>query len=114
VTEPIFDLTVSRHGSSVVIAASGEIDLESAPALAASLAQVTDAGAGGVVVDLTDVEFLDSSGLTALVTGARNLKAKGIPFHVVVPDANTIRKVIEITRLTEPLHVVSTLEDALG
>lgn len=63
-----FQLRVGRSGATVVLAPRGELDLASSPALAGALA----AGAGeDVLLDLRDVSFIDSSGISAVLEGWR-------------------------------------------
>jgi anti-sigma B factor antagonist len=57
-----------------IVVASGEIDLATAPQLGESIAQFST---GDVIVDLTAVEFMDSSGLKVLVVAHRRLARRG-------------------------------------
>jgi anti-anti-sigma factor len=66
--EAILELGVERHDGTTVVTAAGEIDLASAPQLRECLANVSNRR---VVVDLRAVSFLDSSGISVLVS-ARN------------------------------------------
>ena len=90
----------------------GEIDMTTAPELAKAIDAVRGA-ATRVVVDLANVEFLDSSGLSTLVRCRRDLDEAEIPLRVVSPQSHGPRRVIEISRLAESLGVVETLDDAL-
>jgi anti-sigma B factor antagonist len=56
-----------RGGDAVVIAVSGELDLAETPALELELERVEASGATLVIVDLSDLEFIDSSGLIVVV-----------------------------------------------
>jgi anti-anti-sigma factor len=86
---------VRDDGRAVVLALSGEIDLASAPSLAAALDGI-EAGSGrSVHLDLADVTFLDSSGISVLVESRARLEAGGGSFvlHRATP---TVRRVLEI------------------
>jgi anti-sigma B factor antagonist len=65
-----------------------------------------------VVVDLTEVTFLDSSALNTLVHCQRKLAEREIGLRVVSPADRVVRRVFEITRLIGPLNVVESLDDA--
>ena len=67
-----------------------------------------------VVIDLSEVRFIDSSGLNALVRLQRALESRAIPMGLVSPPEGIIRQVFEITELVEPLHVVGSLDDAVA
>ena len=111
--ESTFQLQSSPVGDALVIAVVGEIDMTSAPELGKAIDLVPDQ-MRRVVVDLCAVTFLDSSGLNALVRGKRALDRKGIAFHVVAPADGVVRRVFEITQLTESLSVVDSLDVALS
>ena len=86
-------------------------------ATAPEVARAIDGGcdnARRVVVDLTEVTFLDSSALNALVHSQRNLAEQDIAFRIVSPSDHAVRIVFDITRLTGPLSVVDSIDDALA
>jgi anti-anti-sigma factor len=97
----------------VIVTITGEVDMATAPEVAQAIDGAPDT-AGRVVVDLTDVTFLDSSGLNALVHGQRGLAKRQIDFRVVSPADQFVRRVFEITQLAAPLSVVDSLADALS
>jgi anti-anti-sigma factor len=72
-----------RGGASVVIP-TGELDLATAPALEAALARAFEAaGSGRVVLDLRELEFIDSSGLRTLLTARKRADEAGAGFSLV-------------------------------
>jgi anti-sigma B factor antagonist len=82
----------------------GAIDLETAPELSEELEDLASRGAKLVVVDLTDVEFLDSSGLRALVHGARTVEAGG--GRLLVEGASgAVERVLELTDVLRRLSI---------
>jgi anti-anti-sigma factor len=87
--------------------------MATAPQLAAALGAVSNR-ATRVVVDLSAVSFLDSSGLNALVHVRRELAGRQVSFRTVSPKDQVVRRVFEITQLTEELGVVESLEIALA
>jgi anti-sigma B factor antagonist len=94
-----FAITTEETGNgAAVIALAGEVDLYTAPELKQELLRVIDAGARGVVVDMTDTTFIDSTTLGVLISGVKRLRPDGRGFELVVTDRN-IRKIFEITGL---------------
>ena len=63
------------------------------------------------VIDLTKIDFLDSSGLGALVQSAKECKKLKLGFSVV--GNSRVEQTIKLVRLGEFLNVMSSLEDAL-
>ena len=79
---PVFQITSRDEGGTTVLALSGELDLAGAPALDAALAAAREAG-GGLTVDLTELEFIDSSGLGTLVRFHNAASAAGYEYSVI-------------------------------
>ena len=112
-TETPFELRSTRIGAALVLAVVGEIDMATAP----EVSKAIDSGHGGaerVVIDLSEVTFLDSSALNAFVKSQQELALHDIGFRLVSPADHAVRNIFEITRLTEPLGVVDSLEEALA
>src|SRR3954454_20598740 len=78
------ELSVSKQGGGEVpvVAVTGEVDVYSAPALRDGLTELLEAGTS-VVVDLTDVGFLDSTGLGALVAARTTAAEHGASLPLV-------------------------------
>jgi len=82
---------------------AGEVDMMvSAELTSAQLREIRDPVVAGLVVDLNQVTFLDSTGIAALVTGMRAARERGIPFTVTNPH-RMVRTVLEVTGLLGPL-----------
>jgi anti-anti-sigma factor len=94
-----------------VITPSGEIDIVTAPDFKARLMMVIDRGARRVVVDLSAVPFMDSSGLNALITAQRRASATGAVVALAGMDPN-LRKVLELTGLHEVFAIYDSVDAA--
>ena len=94
----------TEAGDRVVVHAAGELDADSGAQLGTILADAFDSGPDAVVLDLTDLSFIDSVGLSVLVSAHQRGAADGIPLEIhSVPPA--CRRVFEITRLDEVLDL---------
>jgi anti-sigma B factor antagonist len=79
-----FTVRNERRGGASVVVPTGELDLATAPALEASLTRAFDeAGSGRVVLDLRELEFIDSSGLRTLLTARKRADEAGADFSLV-------------------------------
>ena len=78
-THELFSLCVHREGDASVVWLSGELDLEHAHEVAAALVH---AEGSTVVVDLSELELIDSSGIAALLTARRRIRAEGRHFEI--------------------------------
>ena len=99
-----------REGCAV-IAVEGEIDVMAAPRLREALIASVVEGHKRVVVDLTATDFLDSTGLGALVAGLKRIRAHGGDMRVVCTSPR-VWKVFEITSLDKVLSLYDTVDGA--
>ena len=88
---PRFDVIVSEQDGTLVLHLSGELDLVSEPALTAELAQ---AGDRPVTIELEDLAFMDSTGLRALLSAAREVTR----LRLTGPLQPPIRRLLELTQ----------------
>jgi anti-sigma B factor antagonist len=95
-----------------VLALSGELDLAAAPAIRERLAHARTAGARGVVLEMADVTFLDSSALRELLSADAALRADGAQL-VLAAVRPPVERLLELTHTTGMLAVAPTLEAAL-
>ncbi|MFL5824738.1 MAG: STAS domain-containing protein [Solirubrobacteraceae bacterium] len=93
-----------HHVGETVLRALGEVDLMTAPRLAAHLDSVVRRGHDDVVMDLTGTEFLDSAGLYVLLNAQRRLARRSRRLKVIC-GRGPVRQVIELARLVETLNV---------
>jgi anti-sigma B factor antagonist len=98
------ELATDGGDSWPVVRVAGEVDIETSPALEEQLQSVLDQGHASVVVDLGEVTFMDSTGLSALIGGLRRCQAIGGELRLVSPRPN-VRKVLEVTGLVDTFQV---------
>jgi anti-sigma B factor antagonist len=91
---------VSQDRSEVVVQARGALDVEHAPALRRTLANLIDDGARSVVVDLRETPYLDSVGLGVLVGALKRARDRGGDVSLCGPQSN-VYELIDLTGLTE-------------
>lgn len=96
-----FHVEVSDDGRRALLAARGEIDLATVDALRDALERAGESRAPEVWVDLSEVDFMDSTGLSALVVGHRALPGRLV---VICPDGPP-RRAIEVAGLHQVLRV---------
>ncbi len=105
------EVETSQRGPSHVVSLSGEIDVYSAPKLRQALLELVDKGANHIVVDMSKVDFLDSTGLGVLVGGLKRVKANDGTLSIVAPQEKTL-KIFEITGLTAVFPIHDSLDSA--
>ena len=108
---PVMELQVSTASQAghIAITAVGELDLYTAPRLQQALAAaLTEQDFGRVVVDLSGVEFCDSTGMNVLLSGMKRAKERGGTFELAAPRP-AVRRILQVTGL----DTVFTVHDAV-
>jgi anti-sigma B factor antagonist len=102
-----FRVDVSDDGRRAVLAARGEIDLATVDRLHEAIERASRTNAEEVWVDLSEVGFMDSTGLSALIVGHRALPGR---FVVICPDGPP-RRALEISGLHEVLRMYHAADE---
>lgn len=105
------DLKTEDGGGTLVFKLRGSLDLATAPTVRAALAEATDKGSHHLIVDLTQLEFLDSTGLGVLIGAHRRAVERGGSFRLVVGEG-AIARLLNITGLIAVFAVYHSLENA--
>jgi len=101
----------------MIAAVVGEVDIHSAPELRAAITEsIESTTAATVIIDLSDVTFLGSPGLAALVAAKAQTAERGVRLGVVTGDNRIVLRPLQITGLdmSFPIHrSMADLETAL-
>lgn len=108
-----FSVEERNEGSAWVLAASGELDLRTSPELEESLDRVWAAGAELVILDLRQIEFMDSTGLRVLLSAHQRAQETGRRF-ALVRGADQVERVLTLTGVRDLLTVVDAPEELLA
>jgi anti-anti-sigma factor len=101
----ILEVTTQDSGGQVTVSLRGELDLSSVGKVQEELRRVEADGPALLVLDLSNLTFLDSTGLRAVVTADERARENGRRF-VVVRGPDAVQRVFSITRLEERLEMV--------
>jgi anti-sigma B factor antagonist len=96
-----------------VVVLGGEVDIYSAPEFKQVLVNGIEGGANRVIVDLTDVDFIDSTALGVLVSGAKRVRPNNGNLDIVCTDESIVR-IFEITGLDRIFGIYSSRSEALN
>lgn len=91
------------QGDVRTIVLSGEVDMASAQMLEETLAEACGAGAKEIVIDLSGVEFMDSTGLSALLQGRAYCEAHNCSYSLT-PAQRPVERVFKRTGIRDRLH----------
>ncbi len=96
-----------------VVSPQGEIDASTAPRLGSRLLGLADEGKRAVVVDLSEVTFMDSTGIGVLLNALAHFSSRHGQLVLVCPTARVLRP-FEVTGLVGHLTIVDSREKAFG
>lgn len=100
-----------RDGA-IILTLEGDVDMSCSPALREAIRRAQDARPKRLVVDLSRVEYMDSSGLATLVEAMKVTRAQKAVLVLCNMNAK-VRAIFEIARLHHYFTITGTVEDAL-
>ncbi len=101
-----------RDGQFAVVTPEGRLDLASASEFKQTLNDIVEAGDRILVVDLSNVSFVDSSGLGALISGMKATRLAGGDLRIAQVGEQA-RLILELTTLDKVMKIYPTVEEAL-
>jgi len=104
--------TAGPAGDCAVLRVTGEVDVYTAPLLRERVRELAASGAVHLIADLSQVDFLDSTGLGVLVGGLKRLREDGGSLALVITTPRILR-VFQITGLTKALTAWPSAADAI-
>jgi anti-sigma B factor antagonist len=106
------DVAVRHDGRAAIVEVQGEVDLYSSPKMREALVGLTDGKSPAVLVDLSRVEYMDSSGVATLVEGLQRARQYGGQFKLA-GLAPAIRDVFRFARLEKVFEIYEDTQAAL-
>ncbi|GAB3474029.1 STAS domain-containing protein [Nocardiopsis coralliicola] len=112
-TVPELTANLATRGGAAIVALRGEIDLGSQESFRTALEAALAQAPNRLVLDFTEVRFIDSSGLQVLISAHETASAAGIGIAVAAPSRH-IAKVLHVTSLDRRVAVWDSVDRALG
>lgn len=101
ISQPLLSVELGRANGKVIVRLDGELDVSTAPKLHEVLADaVSQEASGPVILDLSALSFVDSTGLSVLVSTNNRLKDSG-RILILQSAQPIVRRLLEVTGLTE-------------
>ena len=100
-----FEVTAEHRGDTVHLRLAGELDISTAPKVEDELARVEPNRPEVIVLDLSDLAFMDSTGLRLLIAADTRARQQSRRL-VIVKGPEAVQRVFRITRLEERLEIV--------
>ncbi|RFU40988.1 anti-sigma factor antagonist [Actinomadura logoneensis] len=102
------NVSTASQGGHAVVTATGELDLYTAPRLQAALAGLLRDQADRITVDMSGVEFCDSTGMNVLLSAMKRLKEQGGSLELAAPRP-AVKRILQVTGLDTVFTVVDAV-----
>jgi anti-sigma B factor antagonist len=99
--------------STAVIRPHGRLTMVSTASLRSLVTETVESGRNHIVVDLSTTDFIDSSGLGALVAGLKTARQAGGDLRIAKPSEQ-VRTVLQLTNLDRVLRPAASIQGAFG
>lgn len=104
-------IEVRQEPDRAVVCLHGELDLASAPLLQSEIENIADDD-GALVLDLEDLQFIDSTGLRIILATHERSRERGQEF-AVTRGSQQVQRLLSITRVGEHLRIVESPDELL-
>ncbi len=106
-------VAVERRTTTLIASLAGEIDLTNADAVAREIGSSVTNDLHRVILDCTELTFLDSTGVRLVLSLAQRLRTRQQSLIIVVPERSAVRRVLTITRVDSLAPLALSLAQAL-
>jgi anti-sigma B factor antagonist len=110
----LVELEIEQRDDVVIARLTGELDIAGAPGLGDRIHDAVPTSARALVVDMSSLDFIDSSGIAMLFALGRRLGSRRQQMRVVAPAGKPVSRVLEIVEFDRAAPVHETLEEALA
>jgi anti-sigma B factor antagonist len=108
------EIAVSHNANATIVSIAGEIDTSNADEVKRALAGLTHTSRGGLIIDLSCLEFIASAGIRALLSLAKRPDAEAGPVGLVVPSNSPIRRVLLIVDVPKAIPLYGSISAAVA
>jgi anti-anti-sigma factor len=110
----LIDLAIEDRDGIVVARLAGELDIAGAPRVSDAIAEAVPTTSPGLVIDFSELKFIDSSGIAMLFGLARRLTSRRQQLRVVAPAEGPVIRVLDIVEFERAAPIHGDLEQALA
>lgn len=98
-------------GSYAVVSVRGEIDLHTAPQVHAAINKAVQNGIGAVIVDMSEIEFMDSTALSTFMRARDSLEERGVALRLATPS-RAVERIFSVTGFGDYFDIFPSREAA--
>ncbi|MEM0984145.1 MAG: STAS domain-containing protein [Planctomycetota bacterium] len=112
-SDAVINVEKTDNPPATIVAPQGNVDMSTSPELRQALRSALDSSPARLIVDLSDVSYMDSSGLATLVEAMRTAKSSPRIPMVLCGLNDTVRAIFEIARLHQFFEIAPSRDDAM-
>jgi len=106
------EISTEKIAAGVVVRLKGDVDMNTSPDVRSNLADVfKQGGSKALLINLSGVRYMDSSGIATLVEAMQNCMKQGMRLRLVEPSP-PVRDVFELARLASVFEIFASMADA--
>lgn len=108
------EIITEKISAGMVVKLIGDVDMNTSPDVRTSIAEVFKTGGSkALLINLSGVRYMDSSGIATLVETMQNCMKQGMKLRLVEPSPS-VRDVFELARLSSIFQIFPNMNDALN
>lgn len=107
-------LEIEENGDIVIAHVTGELDIVGASSTGEAIGEAVPTSARGLVVDLSRLEFIDSSGIAMMFSLARRLGGSRQELRVVARGGDPVHRVLELVEFDRAAPIYATVDEAVA
>ena len=107
-------LDIEEREGVVIARLTGELDVAGAPSIGETIGEAVPTSARGLVVDMSELEFIDSSGVSMLFSLARRVGSRRQELRVVAPAGQPVARVLDIVEFDKAAPVHADVDSAVA
>jgi anti-sigma B factor antagonist len=108
------DLQLTNDGRVVLARLTGELDLSNTANIGGALTESVPNTALALILDLSDVQYLDSAGIHLIYELREKLRARGQTLHLVIPSDSPANDALRLAGISGHIATAQTVEAALA
>ncbi len=106
------EMVIRKKEQASILKISGDVNIRTAPRLHDQTRKMTAAAPKRIIVDLEEVEYMDSSGVGVLVTSMKHANQANIPFGLAHVNER-VHSILKLTRLTSIFQIFPDVASAI-
>ena len=104
-------ITHARHA--LIARVTGEVDMSNAEDVGATVIGAIPNEASGVILDLSELDYLDSAGIYVIFGMRASLQARGLTLILVIPAESPVHDALRLSGAERPGEIADTVDDAV-